>query len=126
MTQLAPRSGSMSKSNQGVGMSDFQECSESTKWELMEDVWHCLWPGHVGEDPLETKVPKSTVHNQDERILCMQSEVRFSHKIVNNQFKQFECLATAFRHHVAMHAQCFRACAVLTQLSIEHGILFLM
>ena len=75
----------------------------------------------VGEDPTNAKIPGSSVHDQDERILRTRGVVRRRHETVNKRMKQFECLGNKYRHDVSFHGVCFRACAVLTQLAFEHG-----
>ena len=77
--------------------------------------------GYVGEDPVNTKVPGSVVHFHDEKQLLVRSRVRRRHETVNKRIKQFKCMATVFRHELTFHGDCFRACAVLTQLEIESG-----
>jgi hypothetical protein len=77
--------------------------------------------GYVGEDPVNVKVPGSLVHMHDEQQLYIRSRVRRRHETVNKRIKQFKCLDTVFRHGLSFHGTCFRACAVLTQLSIKHG-----
>lgn len=77
--------------------------------------------GYIGDDPTHTKIPKCLVHDQDPEILYVRSRVRKQHETANKRIKQFNCMATVFRHNLFFHAACFRACAVLTQLSIESG-----
>ena len=38
---------------------------------------------------------------------------------MNKRLKHFEILKQRFRHGIPMHVDMFRACAVLTQLSIK-------
>jgi hypothetical protein len=76
--------------------------------------------GYVGEAPAHVKCPMSFTN--DERKLAMQNRVRSRHETINKRLKQWGCLRQQFRHHdVAKHSSCFRAVAVLTQLSIEFG-----
>lgn len=77
--------------------------------------------GYVGEDPKKVKAARSVVHEQDDKILYVRSCVRLRHETVNKRIKQFKCMQTVFRHDVEFHGDCFRACAVLTQLSINNG-----
>lgn len=77
--------------------------------------------GYVGEDPLTARVPGSMAHYHDDRMLLVRAFVHRRHETVNKRLKQFKCLATVFCHPIALHAQCFQACAVLTQLAIQHG-----
>lgn len=76
--------------------------------------------GYKGEDPEFIKTPSGIVH--DEEKLALRSRVRSRHETVNKRLKQFECLSSEFRHDILFHGKCFRAVAVLTQLSIEHGM----
>ena len=76
--------------------------------------------GYVGEAPACIKCPKSFTNDQTK--LAMQSRVRSRHETVNKRMKQFNCLKNQFRHHdIEKHSSCFRAVAVLTQLSMEMG-----
>lgn len=77
--------------------------------------------GYVGEDPQNVKAASSMVHDQDEKQLYIRSRVRRRHETVNKRIKQFKCMDTVFRHDISFHGTCFRACAVLTQLSINNG-----
>lgn len=77
--------------------------------------------GYVGEDPANVKVPGSVVHNHDEKQLAVRSHVRLRHETANKRLKQFKCLKVVFRHDLDFHGDCFKACAVLTQLAIENG-----
>lgn len=52
----------------------------------------------------------------------MQDLARSRHETVNGRLKVFEVLgATRFRHDIKFHSCCFRAVAVITQLSFENG-----
>jgi hypothetical protein len=75
--------------------------------------------GYKGEDPEYIKTPSGVVHPQEQ--LKLRSRVRSRHETVNKRFKQFRCLSGTFRHDIAFHGKCFRAVAILTQLSIENG-----
>jgi len=77
--------------------------------------------GYIGEDPKNVKVPASVVHDQDNKQLHVRSRVRRRQETVNKRIKQFTCMKVTFRHALSFHGDCFRACAVLTQLSIECG-----
>ena len=50
----------------------------------------------------------------------MQGRVRARHEMLNGRLKK-EILSQVFRHHIMMHGDVFRACAVVTQLTIENG-----
>jgi hypothetical protein len=76
--------------------------------------------GYIGEAPMYVKCPKCFTN--DNQKLSMQSRVRSRHETMNKRLKQWGCLQKPFRHHdFAKHSSCFRAVAVLTQLSIEFG-----
>ena len=77
--------------------------------------------GYVGDDPVNVRVPGSVVHNHDGKQKYVRARVRRRHETVNKRIKQFKCMDTVFRHDLSFHAACFRACAVLTQLSINNG-----
>ncbi len=51
------------------------------------------------------------------------SVARARHETVNLRFKSKQVLVKRFRHSLAFHLACFRAVAVITQLSIEAGVL---
>jgi hypothetical protein len=72
--------------------------------------------GYVGEDPESIKVPGGVV----ERQLYIRGHVRRRHETVNKRIKQFKCRVTVFRHDLSFHGPCFWACAMLTQLAINH------
>ena len=77
--------------------------------------------GYVGEDPLHVKATSSAVHDQDARMRYVRGRVRMRQETVNKRLKQFHVLHAIFHHDLEFHADCFRACAVLTQLSINNG-----
>jgi hypothetical protein len=41
--------------------------------------------------------------------------------MLNRQLKNWGILSQVFRHHITMHGDVFRACAVVTQLTVENG-----
>lgn len=49
------------------------------------------------------------------------SLARNRHETGNNLLKKFGILKNRFEYSLKKHSMCFRACAVLTQLSIELG-----
>lgn len=76
--------------------------------------------GFIGESPKYVKCPKSFVNEQAREE--MERKVLSRHEHVNKRLKQWGCLRHPFRHHnFDKHAIAFRACAVLTQLSLELG-----
>ena len=52
--------------------------------------------GHVGEDPINAKVPGSMVHDQDEKLLYVRSKAKRRHETANKRIKQFRTLDTVF------------------------------
>ncbi len=48
----------------------------------------------------------------------MQGRVRARHETLNGRLK---ILSQVFRHNIMMHGDVFRACAVVTQLTVENG-----
>jgi len=77
--------------------------------------------GYIGEDPATAKVPGSMVHDQDDRQLYVRSKVRLRHESVDKRLKQFNCLKRVSTNSIEFHGACFRACAVLTQMSMDKG-----
>ena len=75
--------------------------------------------GYVGEAPQYVKCPAK--HFGSSKKKKMFQRVRSRHETVNNRLKVFNCLKNVWRHDVARHSECFRACAVLVQLSIQNG-----
>ncbi len=51
----------------------------------------------------------------------MQGRARARHKTLNGWLKNWGILSQVFRHHIMMHGDVFRVCAVVTQLTIENG-----
>ncbi len=51
----------------------------------------------------------------------MQGRVRACHETLNGRLKNWWILSQVFRHHISMHGNVIRACAVLTQLTFENG-----
>ena len=74
--------------------------------------------GYEGERPLKAKTPGLDI---DSIYIAMKSDVAARHETVNNRLKMFQCLTQQFRHSFARHASCFRAAAVVLQLSIDYG-----
>jgi hypothetical protein len=53
--------------------------------------------------------------------LAMQARVRARHETINGRLTNWGILSQVFRHDSRCHGEVFRACAVLTQLTIEQG-----
>jgi hypothetical protein len=49
----------------------------------------------------------------------MQGRVRAHHETLNGRLKTWGILPQVFRHHITMHDNVFRACTVVTQLTIQ-------
>ena len=75
--------------------------------------------GYIGEAPTYIKCPKS--FTAVEETQAMQARARMRQETVNKRFKHFGILKQVFRHFIPHHGDVFRACAVLTQLSILNG-----
>ena len=51
----------------------------------------------------------------------MQGRARAHHETLNGRLKNWGILSQVFCHHVMTHGDVFRACAVVTQLTVENG-----
>ena len=51
----------------------------------------------------------------------MQGRVRARHETLNGWLKNWGILSQVFRLHIMMHGDVFRACTVVTQLTVENG-----
>ena len=76
--------------------------------------------GHVGEDPVTTKVTGSMVHPQKDAMLLTRTKVRRRHETANKRLMQFKVLSTTFWHSILIHGKCFRSVAVLIHLEIQN------
>ena len=72
--------------------------------------------GYIGEHPKWIKCPKGFANLEETE--CVQQKCRSCQETVKRRLKQFGVLKQRFRHDINMHAEVFRACAVLTQLAI--------
>jgi len=52
---------------------------------------------------------------------AMQRRVRARHETLNGRLKNWGILSQVYRHDVTKHGMVFRACAVVTQLTIKNG-----
>ena len=76
--------------------------------------------GYMGEAPMYIKCPKKDfVQSHDQKKI--KQKIRCRQETINKRFKHFEVLKTTFRHDISLHADIFRAVAVLVQLQIEEG-----
>lgn len=74
--------------------------------------------GYRGEDhAIRTPLEGSEIERR------MQATARSRHETVNERLKIFNVLGppARFRHTLSFHSSCFRAVAVITQLSFENG-----
>ena len=51
----------------------------------------------------------------------MQGRARARHETLNGRLKNWGILSQFFRHYIMTHGDVFRACAVVTQLTVENG-----
>ena len=75
--------------------------------------------GYKGECPRYCLCPGWHQSREDQKRL--HGHVRMRHEHVNKRMKNFNCLLNRFRSTPTKHSSCFRAVAVLTQLSMESG-----
>ena len=73
-----------------------------------------VYRGH----PDKIKCPGNDANPAENR--GMQGRVRAHHETLNGQLKDCGILSQVFRHHIMMHGDVFRACAVVTQLTVEN------
>jgi hypothetical protein len=67
----------------------------------------------------KVKCPKNDVNPV--KNLKMQGRVRARHETLNGHLKNWGILSQVFRHDIGRHGDVFRACTVITQLTIKHG-----
>jgi hypothetical protein len=75
--------------------------------------------GYRGEAPEFVKTTDPFSANPEHNR--MRGVVRARQEHVNERLKNYQCLNIHFRHSVEKNAACFRAVAVLVQLSIQNG-----
>jgi len=87
---------------------------------------HFLEPGERVEadegyrgHPDKIKCPGNDANPAENR--AMQGRVRARHKMLNRRPKNWGILSQVYRHHIMTHGDVFRACAVVTQLTIHDG-----
>ena len=68
--------------------------------------------GHVDK----VKGPGNDVSSKNQ---AMQGKVRARHETLNKRLKNWGILSQVFRHNIILHGMVFRACAVVTQLTIK-------
>ncbi len=69
--------------------------------------------------PNKIKCPGNDANPAENRGL--QGRVRARHETLNGWLKNWGILSQVFRHHIMMHGKVFRACEVVTQLTVENG-----
>ncbi len=74
--------------------------------------------GYVGH-PNKIKCPQNVGNPREKR--AMQGRVRARHKMLNRWLKNWGILYQVYCHDIMRHGDVFRACAVVTQLTIENG-----
>lgn len=84
------------------------------KWRLKQNEMVEADAGYRGD--FRVSCP-SDWRNQVEN--SMKRGARARHETVNRRFKQFHCMKN-FRHDKNLHAHCFNAIAVITQIAIEN------
>ena len=77
--------------------------------------------GYIGEDPRTAKCPGGVRYMEDQHWRAKRSNVRSRGETANHRLKMFAAIDGTFRHNILKHSVCFRACAVLAQLSFEVG-----
>lgn len=75
--------------------------------------------GYIGDHPSFVKCPGGFTNPKITEF--MQQRVRNRQESINKRLKQFRCLAVPWRGNLLKHGTVFRAVAVITQLSINHG-----
>lgn len=98
------------------------ECLRSDlKHHLEEDERLETDDGYIGEDPCITLCPAGVRAMESDSWHKKRGEVRSRGETANHRLKTYKVLGGKFRHDLEKHSMCFRACAVLTQLSFEYG-----
>ena len=77
--------------------------------------------GHKAEDPESARAPGAVRYMGDKHWHQKRGKARKRHETANQRTKVHNALANRFRHACSKHSVCFRACAVLSQLSFELG-----
>ena len=75
--------------------------------------------GYDGEQAFLTPIRGSDLANEELSYNLWLRRGLARHEIVNKRLKQFRVLNSIFRHTEEFHRECFMACAVLTQLSMQ-------
>lgn len=75
--------------------------------------------GYIGDSPTFVKCPGSFANPEETEF--MQRRVMNRQETINKRLKQFKCLAVTWRGDLVKHGTAFRAVAVISQFSINHG-----
>lgn len=73
--------------------------------------------GYLGHED-QVKCPNNP-YNPAENV-AMQAHVWSRHETFNGRLKNWGILQQVFRHDISVHGSVFNACAVITQLMVEH------
>ena len=102
-------------------------------WNDLMIFWHALKhqlhpgecveadDGYKAEDPEVVRAPAGVRAMEDMRWHMKRSKARRRHETINQRIKQYSVLTDRFRNDINKHLACFRACAILTQLSFDFG-----
>ena len=75
--------------------------------------------GYIGEYPQYIKRPKEFVNPEETRF--MQQRIQNRQETASKRLKQFEILKQRYIYDISKHSDVLRACAVLTQVSLDGG-----
>ena len=101
----------------GAGMNDISVARQAVCQAMDDNEMAEADGGYNGEDYL-IKTPNKVSSKKE---AGMKKVAASRHETVNDRLKIFGILVKPFRHHVEKHSSVFRACAVITQLSINLG-----
>ena len=89
---------------------------------------HFLEPGELVEadegyrgHPDKIKCPVDDSNPAENQVMQMQGRVRAHRKMLNGWLKTWGTLSWVFHHRITMNGNVFRACVVVTQLTVENG-----
>ena len=102
--------------------------SKYTDIKILNKVFHhLLEPGKRVEadegyrgHPDKIKCPGNGSNPAENR--AMQGRVRVHHETINGWLKTQGIISQVFCHRITMQGDVFRACAVVTQLTVENGV----
>jgi len=76
--------------------------------------------GYGGEDPLTIFSTQGIWFMEEPKLKYLQQRLWNRHETCNERIKHFRVLKLQFHHPLTKHSACFRACAILTQLSFSY------